>query len=386
MKFTVNRSFDMLRNSDNPKSKQLIHFARDLQTNGLQLKYRTLIRCPTLRLLQFLFTVSLAFSVIEKAVSQSSLSYISHSRTSFTVAGGADLSLLTQVDMARMLPVQKSIRQSRELDVNGAYSTMREVLFVSGNDFMTHEVGHITTADDSGVTTRNALGDTILHLAYDGDYWNPDTNVNPIVLQSLFTDPFAGLDSMIGTMPPGMITHGPGYVTVVWPGGDQTTYYPEYLIVKHEIHMEDSTVAKHAIRYLELDGGVMVPLKEVKETPLRSEYGLCISEKIVTDYAEYIVDTGNQGELRQSAVVMKNEDLHLFPNPVHDLLQVSANWAEGQSQITVYSVDGREVLSQYSRADKDRYVLQVGGLPPGAYLLRIVDDAGQVRTSRFIRR
>jgi hypothetical protein len=174
-------------------------------------------------------------------------------------------------------------------------------------------------------------------------------------------------------------------VTVLWPGGDQTTYYPEYLIVKHEIHMEDSTVIQHAIRYQELGQGVMAPLREVREIPRLSEYGLCITEKIVTDYDGYVVDTGDDGGLRQSDTDMQSPELHVFPNPVHDLLQVAANWAVGQSQITVYSVDGREVLAQSNRADKDRYVLQVGHLPSGTYYLRIVDQTGNIRTAAFMR-
>jgi hypothetical protein len=157
-----------------------------------------------------LFLAALMLACTANVLAQSSMTFNAHSRTSFTVTQGADLSQLTQVDMARMLPVQKTILENRQLDTSGALTITREVLFVSGNNFMAHEVGHITTADDTGVVTRNAQGDTILHLGYDGDYWHPDPNGYAIALQSLFTDPFAGLDSMIGTMPPGMIAQGPG--------------------------------------------------------------------------------------------------------------------------------------------------------------------------------
>lgn len=318
-------------------------------------------------------------------MAQSSLTFDAHTHTSYHLAESEDLYQLTQVDMARMLPVQKSIRESRHLDTNGMFSISREVLAVSGNQFMTHEVGQTTHTHAFGVITRNADGDTLLHLPYDGDYWHPDTVAPPFAIQSLFTDPFAGLDSMIGTMPPGMITQGPGYVKVLWPNGDETTYYPEYLIVKHEILMADSTWLRHGIRYQVLDGDIMVPLKEVKETSLLSEYGLCITEKVVTDYDGYIVNSGNPGGIRESTVGFRSGDLHLFPNPVHDLLQVTAHWAEGPSQITVFSIDGRQVLAQTSRADKDRYVLQVGHLPPGTYYLRIADASGHIRTASFVR-
>jgi hypothetical protein len=73
--------------------------------------------------------------------------------------------------------------------------------------------------------------------------------------------------------------------------------------------------------------------------------------------------------------------LNLSPNPAGEWLQVSAQWNNGvkpgQSNVQVYSTDGRLAIQQ-TVADGGNFQLQVSNLPAGMYRLVVQSEAGRV--------
>ncbi len=73
--------------------------------------------------------------------------------------------------------------------------------------------------------------------------------------------------------------------------------------------------------------------------------------------------------------------LSLSPNPAGDWLQVSAQLngglKAGQSNVEVYSTDGRLVIQQ-TVADGNNFQLNVASLPAGVYRLVLLSEAGKV--------
>ncbi len=73
--------------------------------------------------------------------------------------------------------------------------------------------------------------------------------------------------------------------------------------------------------------------------------------------------------------------LTLSPNPANEWLQVSAQWNNGlkagQSNVQVYSADGRLVIQQ-TVTDGGNFQLNVANLPAGMYRLVVLGEAGRV--------
>jgi hypothetical protein len=72
-------------------------------------------------------------------------------------------------------------------------------------------------------------------------------------------------------------------------------------------------------------------------------------------------------------------DIQLFPNPVSDLLAIRTD-GFGIIRITVYDISGRLVMQSPENPEH----LNVSGLSPGVYQLRIITDLGQDVTRKII--
>lgn len=78
--------------------------------------------------------------------------------------------------------------------------------------------------------------------------------------------------------------------------------------------------------------------------------------------------------------------LSLAPNPTQDMLQVqSPAFAAGQAiTLTLFDMTGRVQVIEQQRTVPGEYQLDLGGLSPGMYLLRVAVD-GRVATQRVLR-
>jgi len=72
----------------------------------------------------------------------------------------------------------------------------------------------------------------------------------------------------------------------------------------------------------------------------------------------------------------------LFPNPVHNTLQVQTG-DDREAVVTIYDLTGREVLRE--KVTGASFSLPVVSLVPGVYGLRITDRKGQVQHARFVK-
>ncbi len=97
---------------------------------------------------------------------------------------------------------------------------------------------------------------------------------------------------------------------------------------------------------------------------------------------------GDSTTSADSAVPGQPGDVQLYPNPVHDLLNVYLhNGATGKVVIAIYNGAGSRVL--LSEAAKDGMALlrsiDVSGLPKGLYVVQIVAGAGSGSVGKFIK-
>jgi uncharacterized repeat protein (TIGR01451 family) len=74
-------------------------------------------------------------------------------------------------------------------------------------------------------------------------------------------------------------------------------------------------------------------------------------------------------------------NVRVFPNPVRDALNIHV--PQGNWSIEVFSMDGRIALSD--RSSGELLGLNARVLAPGSYVLRLIDDAGTVLNTRFMK-
>ncbi len=74
-------------------------------------------------------------------------------------------------------------------------------------------------------------------------------------------------------------------------------------------------------------------------------------------------------------------DVHLYPNPVQNLLFFSG--LDTKAKITIYSTDGR-IFQQASIGINTQYI-NVASLPAGSYILKIVTEQNKVFVHKFVK-
>jgi len=79
-------------------------------------------------------------------------------------------------------------------------------------------------------------------------------------------------------------------------------------------------------------------------------------------------------------------ELHLYPNPVKDLLNIDFGtmWPEN-SIIRIYSCSGQEVFSKTLTGKTKNTAINVSHLPDGIYFIRTVDNENNIITGKFIK-
>ncbi|MFC4635138.1 T9SS type A sorting domain-containing protein [Dokdonia ponticola] len=110
-------------------------------------------------------------------------------------------------------------------------------------------------------------------------------------------------------------------------------------------------------------GGIHPPIDDIP--------GRILGEQIGQDVYE-------RGLAYFSGAALSTEEVTLtpvtvFPNPVNDLLQISGNY-QGNVSFTVYSIDGKRVLSETKQMTSNNTTLNVEKLTTGIYFLAIVDQ------------
>lgn len=100
------------------------------------------------------------------------------------------------------------------------------------------------------------------------------------------------------------------------------------------------------------------------------------NEPIRTNDADLVIDISTGVAERTTSF------LHLHPNPADDLLQIVM--PDGHWTIEVIGVDGR--VAQRFRMSGDRMAMDVSGLSPGTYLLRLTEAKGTGVVGRFVKR
>ncbi|HTR29710.1 MAG TPA: T9SS type A sorting domain-containing protein [Puia sp.] len=97
---------------------------------------------------------------------------------------------------------------------------------------------------------------------------------------------------------------------------------------------------------------------------------------------------GDSASAVDSAIAGRTGEVQLYPNPVHDLLNIYLhNEAAGKVVIAIYNGAGSRVV--LSEAAKDGVVLlrsiDVSGLPKGLYVVQVVTGAGSRSVGKFIK-
>ena len=79
-------------------------------------------------------------------------------------------------------------------------------------------------------------------------------------------------------------------------------------------------------------------------------------------------------------------EVEVFPNPTTDRLIISTS-AGGELFMTVFSPTGLKMMDQHrDSASNAGDMLDVSGLPPGVYTLRVVTSDGKAAVTKFVRR
>ncbi len=84
------------------------------------------------------------------------------------------------------------------------------------------------------------------------------------------------------------------------------------------------------------------------------------------------------GHVLNTAVPQQQMNVNIYPNPAHNYLMVQI---QGRAMLKLYSVDGRLVMV---RQIADRQRLDVSGLLPGLYILRLIDSHGRTISKKIV--
>ncbi len=92
-------------------------------------------------------------------------------------------------------------------------------------------------------------------------------------------------------------------------------------------------------------------------------------------------------EIVSTEEALTNENLvDIFPNPTKDVVNIQVDLEETTSEmmIQIYSVDGKQLMTQsYEAVKAGTFTINVQDLTAGTYLMNIITDAGN-RTKRFM--
>lgn len=80
----------------------------------------------------------------------------------------------------------------------------------------------------------------------------------------------------------------------------------------------------------------------------------------------------------------KSKMISVYPNPVHDYVNVLLPQGTEQYTIKVFNVDGKTVLPVVTKAS-NLTVLQTGILPTGVYIITVIDAAGKSTSTKIIK-
>lgn len=86
------------------------------------------------------------------------------------------------------------------------------------------------------------------------------------------------------------------------------------------------------------------------------------------------------------SVKKESVEINLFPNPVNgDNLYVELKaWSEGDREVRVYNILGRDIIRQPVAEGKN--LLSIGGLNEGIYFVDVVERGQVIRTIKLIRK
>lgn len=123
---------------------------------------------------------------------------------------------------------------------------------------------------------------------------------------------------------------------------------------------------------------------------LNSHFGLGADteiDEIVVYWPSGIVNVVHTAEVNSTVTIVEgvfegiadevySPALAVFPNPVQQVLNVSAEKALGNAPVTVHEVSGKLVLTGTLQNGR----LDVSGLVPGVYVLQVISEDGNLRT------
>ena len=81
-------------------------------------------------------------------------------------------------------------------------------------------------------------------------------------------------------------------------------------------------------------------------------------------------------------------NIKVYPNPTNGLVQIELLESSGSVATTIYSIDGRQLLSKRLTMDGQATTLDFSGLalPNGIYLLQIVSGEASSLVKLFVQR
>lgn len=91
--------------------------------------------------------------------------------------------------------------------------------------------------------------------------------------------------------------------------------------------------------------------------------------------------TASKGE---DVMITKNKpSMKAYPNPVHDILNVNILDADGASEIRIFDVNGRQVMTQRTGTKKTQ--LDLSGLTSGLYMLKVMNGEKIISSTKIVK-
>lgn len=97
----------------------------------------------------------------------------------------------------------------------------------------------------------------------------------------------------------------------------------------------------------------------------------------------YVEEIINSGELTR----LENINVSIWPNPTSSILQIKMNSEFNEiGHISLKTIEGRKLQSTKVSLSSGHYEFEMGTYPPGAYMLRLINEGGTLlKTYKIIK-
>ncbi len=348
----------------------------------------TQIKFSKKNLYDYVLGAVILIGITSGLMAQSGISYEIHSKTQYSIPAGTDLNLLSQSDLATMQPYEEIVSKSIQISEDGNLIKESKVMNAKGDPVRKKEVGYKTITSETGIKTYKPDGSILLEIPFDEILSEAHIEEGNTYIQQtdmLTLNPFAALDNLLSAVPEDKVTIMGGTISIDMGDGFTREYIPEWMIIVDNITDESGfeITIRDVFKTLQ-DGSIVLGSRTILTS--RTNYaGVIITEEQRLEYKNYNISRSPQIEFRESEAEKIKLPIVVYPNPVQEILLVRGLESPLPVEVTIFTIQGQEVLKSTKSAGLDQLIIPVSHLTEGQFIINLRNNNDLNHTMSFIK-